>query len=66
MADIAFLARSVHCWDREVTMQGLASGLLLVAVFAAVAALAVLLGLRLLRATRGAAGEPPDAREAAE
>jgi len=40
-------------------MQGLASGLLLVAVFAAVAALAVLLGLRLLRATRGAAREPP-------
>ena len=47
-------------------MQGLASGLLLVSVFAAVTALAVLLGLRLLRATRGAAGEPPDAQEAAE
>jgi hypothetical protein len=41
-------------------MQGLASGLLLIAVFAAVAALAVLLGLRLLRATRRAAGEPPN------
>ena len=41
-------------------MQGLASGLLLVAVLAAVATLAVLLGLRLLRATRGAAGEPPN------
>jgi hypothetical protein len=47
--------------EQEVTMQGLASGLLLVGVFAAVTALAVLLGLRLLRATRGAAGEPLDA-----
>ena len=40
-------------------MQGLASGLLLVAVFAAVAALAVLLGLRLLRATRGGGRRAP-------
>jgi hypothetical protein len=42
-------------------MQGLASGLLLVGAFAAVTVLAVLLGLRLLRATRRTAGEPPDA-----
>jgi hypothetical protein len=42
-------------------MQGLASGLFLVGVFAAVTALAGVLGLRLLRATRSAAGEPPDA-----
>jgi hypothetical protein len=62
MAGNAILAGSVHCSHQEVTVQGIVSWLLLVGAFGLVTALAVLLSLRLLRATRGTgAAQVPDA-----
>jgi hypothetical protein len=66
MADAAARRRAPYTADgggRETIMHGIASALLLVGAFAAVAVLAALLAMRLLRTTRGVtpAGQRPDA-----
>lgn len=65
MADAAARRRAPYTavGGRETIMHGIVSALLLVGAFAAVAVLAALLAMRLLRTTRGVspAGRRPDA-----